>query len=484
MTEDMKFFFNGIDGETGEYLVPPKCADELAALAKTAPRDSVVERSLAASWRTATAPTFGLPFNVQPENVGKAGWAVVFHEKEHQHVKDALLPLVEHRRQASDAGLVKVLEYRNGEGWAQWLARNGTAPGIVDPKKVPYYLLFIGGPTKIPFWFIHLLDVEYAVGCLHFDEPADYSRYVDSVIDYETSDSVQSGKEAVFFAPRHPYDKATQYSADFLAKPLVQGLFSADGQQVEPAIADQVGFRSRAFLGATATKAALMDAFAAPIGKCSPAFIFTASHGLGYPYLHPEQRSRHGALICQDWPGRGLGPIAPEHYFAASDLLPEARVHGMINFHFACYSMGTPSYDRFFHESGKAPPRIADEDFIANLPKKLLSHPNGGALACIGHVDRTFVSSFVPSGAGSQLQPFRNTIGRILSGQPVGHALKDFNERYAALSTSLAYLLEEIEFGVNVSEQRIATDWVERNDAEGYLLVGDPAVRLRVKEMS
>ena len=61
--------------------------------------------------------------------------------------------------------------------------------------------------------------------------------------------------------------------------------------------------------------------------------------------------------------------------------------------------------------------------------------------------------------------------------------MKDFYERYAALSTTLASTLEEIGFGAKVSDAELAATWIERNDAEGYLLLGDPAVRLRVKDL-
>jgi hypothetical protein len=72
----------------------------------------------------------------------------------------------------------------------------------------------------------------------------------------------------------------------------------------------------------------------------------------------------------------------------------------------------------------------------------------------------------------------------MLLGQPVGYAMKDFNERYAALSTSLIGLLEDISFGAQISDQELATNWIERNDAEGYVIIGDPAVKLRVKDLT
>jgi hypothetical protein len=62
--------------------------------------------------------------------------------------------------------------------------------------------------------------------------------------------------------------------------------------------------------------------------------------------------------------------------------------------------------------------------------------------------------------------------------------MKDFNERYAALSTNLSDIQEKIGFGMKVNDSVLASTWIERNDAEGYVVIGDPAVRLRVKDMS
>ena len=71
----------------------------------------------------------------------------------------------------------------------------------------------------------------------------------------------------------------------------------------------------------------------------------------------------------------------------------------------------------------------------------------------------------------------------LLRGQPVGHAVKDFNERYASLSTELNTKLENMGFGATVPDVDLASNWVERNDAEGYAVIGDPAARLRVDDL-
>jgi hypothetical protein len=84
---------------------------------------------------------------------------------------------------------------------------------------------------------------------------------------------------------------------------------------------------------------------------------------------------------------------------------------------------------------------------------------------------------------GPQLLPFENVIGYALIGCPLGYALKDFNERYASLSTNLGSLLERKSFGLQVADAELTSRWTERNDAEAYVLFGDPGAQVRVSEL-
>ncbi|MEJ2735089.1 MAG: hypothetical protein P8189_16245 [Anaerolineae bacterium] len=480
MSEE-KVWIIGINGVTGEYLVPPVEQAKIGAVVRGEVGDPDLVRWLRRIWGVISRPHLGLPMDVDPADVGQAGWAIVFHEDEAAAVKDALEPLIAHRRAQIGQEKVKVLDYRSSDTWRAWLARNGIAPGTVDPAKVPYYVLLVGDPTQIPYRFQHLLDVEYAVGRLSFDTPAEYGRYADSVVEYESAASVPHDKRAVFWATRHAFDRATQLSADLLVNPLADGIPATGSHPAQPGVADRWGYGTLKLSGNDATKANLEEVFRGKPGTKQPAFLFTASHGVGFPQGHPDQLAAQGALVCQDWPG--FGQIRKDHYLASADLPDDARIHGLIAFHFACYGAGTPQRDSFFHEPGKAPPDIADQPFVASLPKRLLAHPQGGALATIGHVERAWGYSIVAPQAGPQIQPFQNAIGRILVGQPVGYAAKDFNERYAALSTNLSGLLEEISFGAQIGDDELARTWTERNDAQNYAVVGDPAVRLRVGDM-
>ena len=482
MSMDTSIVFNGIDATTGEYLVPPMQLDEIASIARGEKPKKDILTWLATVWHKIRTPYMGLPLGVEPSDVAQAGWAIVFLKDEDPAVKAALQPLIDHRTaQIHNEKIVKVLEFHPDEQWEQWLGRHFVAPGTVEPTKIPFYLLLVGDPRKIPFEFGHLLDVEYCVGRLHFDTPAEYHTYATSVIEYETSNAIPNQREAVFFAPRHAFDPATKMSADHLVNPLADGLFASEDLDKKTGVAQRWGYNTRKIWGEKATKAAFNEIIRSKNGSAPPAFLFTASHGMGFPRGHVSQKLGQGALLCQDWPG--FGSINPDHYFSAADIPAESHVQGMVIFHFACYAGGTPERDLFFHTPGQPPPKIAEQPFLAALPKAWLTHPAGGALAVIGHVERAWGYSIITPDAGAQIQTFENAIGRILVGQPLGYALKDFHERYAVLSTGLSALIQKAGWGENIDQATLAARWIERNDAEGYILIGDPAVALRIDDL-
>jgi hypothetical protein len=463
-------YANGIDATTGGYLLPPMQPTEVAELA----RGQETDPDLLAAVTKATGPSgdhLGLPFDVDPGNLAQAGWGIVFSAEEDPKVKAALASLLELRRgQVTDATRLKELDYIAGESRRRWLARHGVAAGNVDPTCVPFYLLVVGCPAKIPFGFCRELSVEYAVGLLSFDTPDGYATYAASVVASESNESRPRSRHVTFFSPRHPFDPATQLSADQLVKPLAEG-----------ALSGRVGCSFESISGDGATHEALAGAFARA-DATAPGLLFTASHGMGFPAGHADQRTLQGALVCQDWGGPQAGSIARGQYFAAADVPDDANVAGLFAFFFACFGGGTPELDRFTHTPGEAPPKLADAPFEAALPQRLLAHPRGGALGCIGHVERAWGDSIVEAGAGPQLIPFENAIGNVLAGKPIGLALKDFSERFAALSVSLAGLLEQIGEGLIVPDRQLAKAWIQRNDAEGFALFGDPAARLRLEQ--
>jgi hypothetical protein len=477
---DDDIILNGINGATGQYLTAPISPEEAVNIARGRPTDSLL-----GSWFRAVAsvfkrPKLGLPMDVDPTNPARAGWAVVFAAGASPELRAAVQPLIDRRKAVVPPDRCKILEYRPGEGTRKWLARYGVAPGSVLPTKVPYYVTLVGGPNDIPFDFQYLLDVEYAVGRLAFDTPEQLRQYAESVAAYETAAAApRNAKEIVYWGTRHPGDRSTQMSADSLLRPLVEGTPATGDQPAESPVTTDRGFWSRSFKAADATKANLLQTLHPTTGSAPPAVLFTASHGMGWPKDDPRQLSAQGALLCQDW--AGFGQVTPAHYLTAPEIEAGANVSGLVAFLFACYGAGTPANDNFLTERGRGPVAVASSPFVAALPQRLLSHPNGGALAVVGHVERAWGYSIRPTGAGTQIGPFRDFLNRVMAGEPVGHATKNFSERFAVLSSELLGMLDETSPSPKPPPQEIAATWVERNDAQNYVLLGDPAVKLRAE---
>ena len=103
-----------------------------------------------------------------------------------------------------------------------------------------------------------------------------------------------------------------------------------------------------------------------------------------------------------------------------------------------------------------------------------------GLGSVIGHVERAWGYSIQPRSVGPQLQPFRNLIGRVLASEPVGHSTVDFSQRFATYSADLLNKLDPaLPEALRPTDDALALTWIERNDAQYYLVLGDPAVRLR-----
>jgi hypothetical protein len=484
-----KLYLNGINGATGQYLTAPVEPGEVAARARSEPPpDPALVDFLHRNAARAQAGAFeAVPFGVDPREVRRAGWAVVFTPGTPAAVRDALQPLIAQRGRQVPADRCLVLDYQPGEGLRTWLNRHGAAVGKVSPTKVPFYILLVGDPADIPFEFQYLLDVEYAVGRLAFERPEQYWQYAESVVAYETAAAPPGDREIVYWGTCHPGDFPTQLSADSLITPLCDGV-PGDPDEGEP-IAKLCHFRCRLLRGADATKANLAETLHAPGASARPAMLFTASHGLGWPRHDARQRPAQGALLCQDW--AGFGSVRPGHYLAAGDVADDARLHGLVAFLFACYGAGTPQRNDFLFGPDQPPADsparlLADVPFVAALPQRLLSHPRGAALAVIGHVERAWAHSIQPLDAlsrpmekvGPLLTMFRNCVGHILSGDPVGYATKDFSEKYANVSTELLSLIGAGPEATTAADEKLVNTWIERNDAQNYIVLGDPAVRL------
>ena len=58
-----------------------------------------------------------------------------------------------------------------------------------------------------------------------------------------------------------------------------------------------------------------------------------------------------------------------------------------------------------------------------------------------------------------------------------------FDMRWAAISAELSEMQADLARGGNVSLKTLGNLWISRDDARNYMVLGDPAVRLRVEDM-
>ena len=211
--------FNGINGSTGRYVQPVRSAKQVADIAKGRPIETDERHlSILKRWWTRLTETFFAPLEgIDPRDLAQAGWGVVFPfadgeeaKKQQAAIREALKPLLDLRR--AQAGRVKERYFREFVGPEAFrpndvkqlfLGRFKATPGSpADPEKVPYYLLIVGDPETIPYRFQYQLDVEYAVGRIHFDTPGEYAQYAQSVVEAESLGRPLSAPRVVLRRPQ------------------------------------------------------------------------------------------------------------------------------------------------------------------------------------------------------------------------------------------------------------------------------------------
>lgn len=426
---------------------------------------------------------FPVPADVDAKDLRQAGWGIIFpasmEDTKRNNIKQALAELINWRKQQiGDRVDTHFKIYERGQGYLfgeskdDFLQRHRVGSGIAYPEEMPFYLLLIGSPEEIPFEFQYQLDVMRAVGRLDFGaDYATYQQYAHNVVLAE-SDTFKLAPNATFFAVRNDRDKATNLSSKYLITPLTRSKKLFPKQEEENGSEEKdisPIWNFNLYTAEQATKNTLRKILS---GHDAPALLFTASHGMEFKMDDvAKQMKGQGALLCQDWPGSGA--VKPEHYFAAEDVPSDANLLGMVAILFACYGAGTPREDQFEAKVSNRAKQIAERSFIAALPQQLLRQ---GVLAVMGHVERAWGYSFVSPGGFLENKHFTGLLEHLFRGEPIGWATDDtFNARYADRSSALSLDLQNPE---KIEPRKLSQTWIASNDARGYVVLGDPAVRI------
>ncbi len=496
ITAENLIYFNGVNGSTGKYDVPPIPIDKFVEEMLKNPRlpEMLKENKPAAGFykNFIGTPSYGLADGRDPEQIKQTGWGVIFAHDEDPAVIEALAPLLKLRReQAGNYYYEYVGSYKNGQEkrWGyfyadktsetkeEFLTKRGAEPfGPADPKFAPYYLLIVGGPEKIPYKFQYQLDIQYAVGRIYFRSPQEYAQYAQNVVDAETK-KLQLSRQAVFFGVENPGDGATNLSANHLIKPLL-GQLQALSEEFE------MDWKVKSLVKDKAYK---KDLSALLNGNQTPSLLFTASHGLDF---NPDDKrifEHQGALLCQDWTGETNDFQNEQYYFSADDLETNANLLGLMAFNFACFSAGTPRQNNFLLSYDRdRPSELVSRPFVARLPQRLLLN---GALAVIGHIERAWGVSIAYTENSLKddrhLATYRSTMKRLMDGHPIGSALEYFNEKYGEYSAALTTRIEDRKLGLQDApdDYELIDLWRGNNDARNFVIIGDPAARLPLADV-
>ena len=100
-----QFYCNGIDGSTGEYLLPPLTSQQISHVAQGESFDPPHLSELKSKNRQVKGldPEFAPIEGIDPKNLAETGWGVIFaFDPEfggpNPAIREALLELLEHRK--------------------------------------------------------------------------------------------------------------------------------------------------------------------------------------------------------------------------------------------------------------------------------------------------------------------------------------------------------------------------------------------------
>ncbi|MCC8455704.1 hypothetical protein LMJ43_36160, partial [Streptomyces rochei] len=100
MNEEDLLFFNGINGSTGDYLLPPLTAEQVSRIAQGEEFDPdhlydlQQKKKLVEGLDADFAPVEG----VDPKKLEETGWGVIFAYNADPAIQEALSELLEHRK--------------------------------------------------------------------------------------------------------------------------------------------------------------------------------------------------------------------------------------------------------------------------------------------------------------------------------------------------------------------------------------------------
>jgi hypothetical protein len=412
-----------------------------------------------------------------PNDLDEQRWGVIAPEgPQGDRLLSLIRPLIEARREQQgghDVQIYRVPSRLSPAEAVRWRKAHFDTGADVSTD-LPRYQVLLGDLHELSLAVQQSQGSDGFVGRLCFQAERDYEAYVDKVLRWEKA-AVEAEARAKFFTV-HDGTAATMIGYQSLIQP---GLELLRKRQID---AEELGDR----------EVPSPSEFLETVRRPDPTVLFSVSHGAGAPRAgwssYDEQRERQGSMSF----GR-------EGKLAGADVGDAPFLPGGVWFMLACYGAGTPDVSAYRHwlerlkqvgQFGgqaqavlKGLPAENQAPFIARLPQTVLAN-SSGPLAVMGHIDLAWTYSFEERDTGkatSRPAKFIEVVRSSLRGDRAGIAFRQLIRFMSQANHELAELYDvaEREAEAHVADgARRGHLWMLRQDLAGYILLGDPAVRL------
>lgn len=433
--------------------------------------------------------------DADPNDLKLQRWGVIAPEgRAGDKLLEAISPLIRLREeeQGAPARIYRVPPEMSAREAVDWKEEVYWSEDVSEDER-PLFLLMLGDLHETQADLQHTLANGALVGRIHFSSSTGerdldgYAAYAEKAARYAREGTPFDAPEMAFYVAQDG-TTATRTGEVKLVRPSLEASEEARAKGQFPA----ADLRELA--------AETVDELLAAGCAERPSVLLSVSHGLGPPRRgfrsEEEQQMRQGALI-----------VDREEVLDAERLLGQRFLPGGMWFFLACFGGGTPSasaYHTWLAELAKGEayggkvenvfkslPQAGQRPFVAAMPQAALRNP-AGPLGVIGHLDLAWTYGF--SGAKSLSESRKSRVLAALqalvrgarAGVALNTLLRFYRETNDALMTSYQLEADARAGGRPDPTDRVERGhlWMLRNDLRGYVLLGDPAARLPLKQLA